>query len=101
MPKDSPIHNAPDDRALRAAIKSKIDQTHVVVIPTGMYTAYSKWIDIEIEISEDLKKRILGVNPWGQLRKGSRVQGAAHRLVGWRQQSVMDGIWWEYKASQS
>ena len=44
MPKNDPIHNAVSDRELKEAIFRKIERSHVVVIPSGMYVNYSKWI---------------------------------------------------------
>ena len=97
VPKDDPIHDAPNDRQLRDAIMRQISMSHVVVIPTGMYTNYSKWIAKEIEGSTGFSKPILAVNPWGQQRTSSVVANAASKIVGWNKQSVVDGIWELYK----
>ena len=97
VPKDNPIHDAPNDRQLRDAIMRQISMSHVVVIPTGMYTNYSKWIAKEIEGSTGFSKPILAVNPWGQQRTSSVVANAASKIVGWNKQSVVDGIWELYK----
>src|SRR5487761_1454918 len=69
IPRSDPIHNAPNDRTLKAAIFDKISRSHVVVIPTGMYVNYSEWIRKEIDGAQQYGKPILGVTPWGQLRK--------------------------------
>jgi hypothetical protein len=97
IPRSDPIHNAPNDRALRAAIFDKISRSHVVIIPTGMYVNYSKWIQKEIEGALDYGKPILAVNPWDQLRKSSVVAAAADKVVGWNKQPVISGIWEVYK----
>jgi Thoeris protein ThsB, TIR-like domain len=97
IPRSDPIHNAPSDRALKDAIFSKISRSHVVVIPTGMYVNYSKWIQKEIDGAEQYGKPILGVNPWGQLRKSSVVAAAAHKVVGWNKQPLINAIWELYK----
>ena len=97
VPRDDPIHNAPSDLVLRDAIYRKIARSHVVVIPTGLYVNYSKWIQKEIDGAEEKKKPILGVNPWGQQRVSRVVAGAADKLVGWRKKSVVDGIWNLYR----
>jgi hypothetical protein len=93
VPKNNPIHNAPNDSALRTAIFNRISLCDVVVIPTGMYTTHSKWIKNEIEGAHLFRKPILAVNPWGQERKSSIVSQAAHMTVGWNKQSVVNGIW--------
>ncbi len=98
VPKDDPIHNANSDRALREAIFRKIVRSHVVVIPTGMYVNYSKWIQKEIDGAEEKKKPILGVNPWGQQRISRVVTNAADKLVGWQKKSVVGGIWKLYRS---
>ena len=98
VPKNDPIHNAPSDTALKRAIYEQIRQTHVVVIPTGMYTNYSKWIGKEIEGAKYYGKLILGVNPWGQKRTAGIVYAAATEVVGWSSESVVKGIWRLYRS---
>ena len=97
VPKNDPIHNAPTDRALKDAIFKQIARCHVVVIPLGMYANYSKWIRKEIDGAKTYAKPILGVNPRGQERKSSVVASAAKETVGWKSQSVVDGIWRLYR----
>ena len=97
VPKDDPIHNAPSDIALRAAIYRRIVRSHVVVIPTGMYVNYSKWIQKEIDGAQEKGKPILGVNPRGQVRTSSVVSDAADKTVGWTSESVVGGIWELYR----
>ena len=60
VPKDDPIHDAPTERALREAIYAKISRSSVVVIPTGMYANYSKWIRKESNGAPSLAKGSLG-----------------------------------------
>ena len=97
IPRSHPIHNARNDRALRAAIFDKISRSHVVIIPTGMYVNYSYWIQKEIEGAQEYGKPILAVNPWGQLRKSSVVAAAADKIVGWNKEPVISSIWELYK----
>lgn len=97
VPKNDPIHDADNDKQLKEAILKQIAMSHVIVIPTGMYANYSKWIQKEIDGSSDFGKPILAVNPWGQQRASGVVVDAASKLVGWNKQSVIDGIWELYK----
>lgn len=97
VPKDDPIHDADNDEQLKEAIFKQIAMSHVIVIPTGMYTNYSKWIQKEIDGSTDYGKPILAVNPWGQQRTSSIVANSASKLVGWNKDSVVTGIWELYK----
>jgi len=92
IPKDDPIHNAPNAQALQQAIYEEIAKSHIVVIPTGMYASHSKWIGKEIEGAQG-NCPILAVNPWGQEKKSSVVVDNATDSVGWKKKSVVEKIW--------
>lgn len=98
VPKNDPIHNAPTTNQLRDAIYRKIERSHVVVIPTGMYANYSRWIQKEIDGARLKSKPVLGVNPWGQVRASSVVASAAAKTVGWTKKGVITAIWQLYRA---
>lgn len=100
IPKDDPIHNAPTNRTLQDAIFNQIARSHVIVIPTGMYAAYSKWIQKELDGAALHSKPILAVVPRGQLRKPGNVIESADAEVGWTKQAVIDGIWKLYQTFQ-
>ncbi|MGE8449994.1 MAG: TIR domain-containing protein [Pseudomonadales bacterium] len=93
VPKNDPIHNANSDAALLTAIKRQMQLCHVIVIPLGMYTHYSKWIGKEIEAAAAWGKPILGVIPRGQQRIPDVVSSRARETVGWNKESVIGGIW--------
>jgi hypothetical protein len=93
VPKDNPIHDAPNDEALRAAIYARIVLSSVVVIPMGMYAAHSRWIKEEIAGSKYYSKPILAVNPWAQERKSSVVLANSSDSCGWNKASVGQKIW--------
>ncbi len=97
VPKDDPIHNAPNVAALEQAILAKIARSHVIVVPTGMYAAYSKWIERELRGANSYSKPILAVNPWGQKRAADIVRSNAHREVGWNKKPIVDAIWQLYR----
>ncbi len=99
VPRNDPIHNAANDAQLKEAIFNKISRSHVVVIPSGMYAAYSKWIQREIQGSKTYGKPILAVNPFGQERKAGVVLNNADESVGWNKKSVINGIWKLYRES--
>lgn len=98
VPKDDPVHNANNDAQLEKAIFNKIMRSHVIVIPTGMYANYSKWIKREIAGAKKYEKPILAVNPWGQIKSSSVVANSASEIVGWNQQPIINNIWKLYKA---
>lgn len=93
VPKDNPIHNAPNEASLRQAIFARISRSSVVVIPTGMYVNYSKWIRKEIDGAQAYAKPILAVNPWAQEKKSSVVTLAASETVGWTSDGVANAVW--------
>lgn len=97
VPRDDPIHNTNNDTQLKQALFYRISQSDVIVIPTGMYANYSKWIQKEIDGSKEYGKPILAVDPWGAQRTSSIVASAAAKLVGWNAKSVIGGIWDLYK----
>jgi hypothetical protein len=96
IPRSNPIHNATSSKALQDAIFNQISRSHVVVIPSGMYAAYSNWIQKEIEGSKAYNKPIVAVNPWGQQRKAGVVLSNADIGVGWNKQPLIDAIWQLY-----
>lgn len=98
IPKDDPIHNAANTKALQEAIFNQIARSHVVVIPSGMYASYSKWIQKEIDGAKAYGKPILAVIPWGQEKKPDVVLSNADKEVGWNKESVINGIWKLYYA---
>ena len=93
VPKDDPIHNAPNTTALYKAIKDQMVFCDVVLIMAGKYATYSKWIDNEIQIAKgDFNKPVVGIRPWGNEQISSVVSGAADELVGWNTSSIVSAI---------
>ena len=95
VPRDDPIHNAQSVAALRAAIRSRMAPTGVVLILAGVYATYSKWINEEIDLAEHgfaARKPIIAIEPWGSERTSVRVKDAADRVVGWNTESVVNAI---------
>lgn len=63
-----------------------------VLIISGMYAAYSYWIQIEIDIAKGYHKPVIGLVPFGQDRVPMEVQQVAKKMVGWRTDSVVNAI---------
>lgn len=101
VPKDDPIHHATNANSLKNAIFQRIIQSHVIVIPTGMYASYRHWIQKEIDGAIEYRRPILAVNPWGQERKSSVVIEAANKLVGWNKDAVVKAVWELYRDNYS
>ena len=92
VPKNDPIHNANNDAQLRAAIRSKMQHASCVLILAGVYATYSKWIKIEIELAQEMGKKIIAIQPWGAERTSIVVKHAADTIVGWNTASIVRSI---------
>ncbi len=93
VPKDDPIHNAPNDVELQAAIKAQIAPVNCVVMLAGVYSTYSKWINKEIVISKtDYSKPIIAVEPWASEKTSQIVKLNADAIVKWQSKSIVDAI---------
>lgn len=92
VPKDDPVHDAKNDKQLREAIKNQMKHASCVLILAGVYSTYSKWINIEIELAESMNKRIIAVEPWGSQKTSSIVKKAADEIVKWNTNSIVEAI---------
>lgn len=95
VPKDDPIHNAPNSGALYNAIKNQMSPCHAVLILAGVYATYSDWINNEIKISKNefyKSKPILAIQPWGSEKTSQVVKDNADLIVGWNTDSIIKGI---------
>ena len=95
VPKNNPVHNANSDKELKAAIKNQMSSCGVILILAGVYSSYSKWIDIEIDLAKEgfsSCKPILAIQPWGSERTSKKVKDAADRIVKWNTESVVGAI---------
>lgn len=79
-------------RELKAKIKQQIASCSCVVILSGMYVSYSKWINYEIDTAIEMGKPIIGVRPWGQEKVPAGVSENADVMVGWNSSSVVQAI---------
>jgi hypothetical protein len=93
VPKNDPVHNAPNAQALYDAIKQRVQFCEVVIIMAGVYSTYSKWIQKEIQIAKkDFDKPILAVKPWANTQVSTVVQDNADLLVNWSTISIVSAI---------
>ncbi len=77
---------------LKKRIKDRISLCSCVIILSGMYVAYSNWIDFEIDTAVELGKPIIGIKPWRQERIPVKVQNNADTMVGWNSSAVIDAV---------
>lgn len=92
VPKDDPIHNAPNTAKLKEAIREQIKHASCVLILAGVYSTYSKWINIEIELAQEMNKKIIAIEPWGSERTSKVVKDAADIICKWNTKSIVDAI---------
>lgn len=92
VPKDDPIHNAPNAKFLEAAIRRQMAPVNCVVVLGGVYATYSKWINIEMRLAKELNKPVVMVDPWGAKYVSSAASDVADVEVGWRSSSVVSAI---------
>ena len=87
-----PEHDPVDDEELEKELREQIRPVQVVVILGGMYVAYSKWIQFEIDYAKELEKPILGISPRGSQRMPNAVTLAADKIVGWYTPTIVQAI---------
>lgn len=81
VPKSDPIHDAEDDYQLKEAIKNRMQHASCVLILAGIYSTYSKWINIEIELAQKMGKKIIAVEPWDAEKTSRVVKNAVDVIV--------------------
>lgn len=95
VPKNDPIHDAPNTEALSAAIKKQMTFCDVIIILAGVYSSYSKWINKEINIAKrgfTDPKPILAIEPWDSEKTSKIVKDNADKIVKWNTSSIVSGI---------
>lgn len=92
VPKDDPIHDAPNATKLEEAIRAQIRPVNCVVILAGVYSTYSKWINKEVAIAKELKKPIIAIQPWGAEKTSTLVKDSATEIVKWQSSSIVSAI---------
>ncbi|WP_265821028.1 TIR domain-containing protein [Geovibrio ferrireducens] len=91
VPKNDPVHSK-TDRELKEAIEAKMRGVSCVLILAGVYATYSKWINIEIEIANDMNKPIIAIEYWGSERTSRTVKDNADKIVKWQTTSIVKAI---------
>jgi len=91
VPQHDPL-DANNKRKLREKLTEQIRHASVVIVISGMYAAYSEWIDYEIDEAVRMGKVIIGLKPWGQQRIPLKIQENATEIVGWNAASVIQAI---------
>lgn len=92
VPKDDPIHQASNTSELKEAIRKQMSPASCVLILAGVYSTYSKWINIEIELAKEMRKPIIAIEKWGAERTSAPVKQAADRIVRWNTKSIVNAV---------
>jgi len=95
VPRYDPIHTNGTVNQLREAIKAQMAPTSCILILTGVYATYSRWINEEIGLAKNgflTPKRIIAINPWGADRTSMVVRNAADVIVNWQASSIIKAI---------
>ena len=77
---------------IRQLITNKIRPAQVVIVISGMYAAYSDWIQYEIDEAVRMGKPIIGLYPWGQINAPRAVTSVADEMVRWNTDSIVNAI---------
>lgn len=92
VPKESPIHTNGSYKELYDAIEAKIKGCSCIIILAGVYSSYSKWINIEIELAKKYNKPIIAVQPWASEKTSTVVKINSNKIVGWNYSSLCNAI---------
>lgn len=94
-PRENPVidpKTSCTDAELYKKLQNQIRPAGCVLVLSGMYAAYSKWIQKEIDYAVDLGKPIVGIKPWGNERIPAAVSNVADEIVGWNTSSIINAI---------
>lgn len=95
VPINDPIHNARNDNQLKAAIKEQMSHASCILVLAGVYSTYSKWINIEIDLAKNgfkFPKKIIAIDPWGSERTSVVVKSSSNKIVKWQANSIIRAI---------
>lgn len=91
VPIERPI-DARSKAELQQKITNRISNCSCVIVLSGMYVAYSEWIDFEIETALKFNKPIIGVKPRGQQHVPYAVSSNADIMVGWTRDGIVNAV---------
>ena len=77
---------------LKNKLRIQMRTCHVVLILAGVYSSYSEYIQMEIQIAKELNKPILAIEPWASEKTSLVVKNNAKCIVGWNTSSIVDAI---------
>ena len=88
---DNPLDTKTDSE-LKQRLTNRISNCSAIIVISGMYSTYSKWIDYEIDEAIRFGKPIIGVRPRGAERVPLKIQNCANVMVNWQSSSIIDAV---------
>lgn len=88
---DNPF-NTESDSGLQDRLTRQIQGCSAIIVVSGMYTSYSKWINYEINEARRMNKPIIGIKPWGNERVPVKIQEDSTALVNWNSNSLISAV---------
>ncbi|QJD18296.1 nuclease [Paracoccus sanguinis] len=82
----------PTDAQLAEQLRRQIRPAQCVIIIGGMWTAYSDWIQFELDFAYEIGKPILGVRPRSARVMPRAVSEKSDLVVNWNSDSIVAGI---------
>jgi hypothetical protein len=80
---------------LKNAIQIQMSYANCVLVLAGVYSTYSKWINIEISLAKNgfsSPKKIIAIQPWGAEKTSTVVKNASDIIVNWQSSSIIKAI---------
>lgn len=90
-PKEHPIHSMSDQDLINELI-SRIQRIGVLIVPAGVYVTYSKWIQTEMTIAQQLGVPVLAIHKFGADRSSVVALQGANQTVHWNGNSIVTAI---------
>ncbi|MDR0933715.1 MAG: TIR domain-containing protein [Burkholderiaceae bacterium] len=90
--KDDPVQHLPSKKALAVAIEEKMRQCTCLLILTGVFEEYKRWIDLEMDIAKKLKKPVILVEAAAKKHTSGKEKRAAKKIVKWDAKELGEAI---------
>lgn len=94
VPSSNPldIRSKKYEEKLKEAIKTQMRTCHAVLVIAGKYVTYSDSIQMELDVSKELGKPVIAIEPWGSATTSQVAKEAADIIVGWNSKSIVSAI---------
>ena len=96
-PKDKPLQNLNSTDVytqiqIKDAIDRKIKPVNAVLVISGMYYNYRKWMQYEVDTATKMNKPIIAIRPYGNANTPIEISEKADITVGWNTDSIVSAI---------